>query len=369
MNRFTIQIALLAALFLACGYVFSDIVLYIIVSLIISTVLKPITNIMVHLQFFGIRIPRVLAVLLSFSALIGIIGLFIFQFIPLIIDQLQVLASLKISDITTRFDEPMADLEFFLRDRGIVHEKRGFLKKLLEANTSVKFGRTDIVEFVNNLISFTSSFFVGALAISFISFFLLYDKGILKRFALRLVPNAYFELTIAALYKIEKLLTNYIIALILQIASIFTLTAMALTILGMPYALTVAVFAAVINIIPFAGPLVGAIFSMLVGISTMPQANGDGYFLLLIKIGAIAIAVHLIDNIFLQPLIFGKSMKAHPLEIFVAIFAGAAVGGIPGMIAAIPVYTVMRVSVRELYNGYRHYHIFRVDNREPAVIR
>jgi predicted PurR-regulated permease PerM len=69
--------------------------------------------------------------------------------------------------------------------------------------------------------------------------------------------------------------------------------------------------------------------------------------------------VQVVDNIFLQPMIFSKSVKAHPLEIFIVIFAGATLAGIPGMIAAIPGYTVIRVSVMEIYRGYKSYHIFK----------
>ncbi|WP_373493202.1 AI-2E family transporter, partial [Aquiflexum sp.] len=60
------------------------------------------------------------------------------------------------------------------------------------------------------------------------------------------------------------------------------------------------------------------------------------------------------------PLIFSKSVKAHPLEIFVVIFAGAKIAGILGMIFAIPVYTIIRVSVMEFYIGYREYKIFKI---------
>ena len=66
------------------------------------------------------------------------------------------------------------------------------------------------------------------------------------------------------------------------------------------------------------------------------------------------------DNLFLQPLIFSKSVKAHPLEIFIVIFAGATLAGIPGMIAAIPTYTVLRVSFIEMYKGYKDYKIFKL---------
>ena len=63
----------------------------------------------------------------------------------------------------------------------------------------------------------------------------------------------------------------------------------------------------------------------------------------------------------LQPFIFSKSVKAHPLEIFVIIFVGAKIAGVLGMIFAIPVYTIFRVSIKEFYKGYREYRIFRID--------
>jgi len=63
----------------------------------------------------------------------------------------------------------------------------------------------------------------------------------------------------------------------------------------------------------------------------------------------------------LQPLIFSKSVKAHPVEIFIIIFAGASLGGILGMILAIPTYTVLRVSIMELLSGYKQYNVFRIN--------
>ena len=363
LNRFLLQILLVVALLGLCAYIFSDIIIYIAISLVISTLLKPLTNMLLHVQFFKVRLPRVLVVVLSFSVLLGVITLFMLQFVPLIIGQLQVLTKLKVSDLTGSFDKPLADLERFLLHNNLIHERRGFIKRLVDANTTIDFRKTDLQVFFDNLISFTGQFFVGALAVVFITFFLLYDKGILKRFFLKLVPNAYFELTIAALYKIERLLTNYLIGLLFQMFSIFTLTGLGLSILGLPYALTVAVFAAVINIIPYLGPAIGGIFSLLVGLSTAPP--GEDYLMLLGQIAGVGVVVHLIDNFFLQPLIFSKSVKAHPLEIFVAIFAGAALGGITGMICAIPAYTLLRVSFREIYGGYRHYKVFALYNRPP----
>ena len=80
--------------------------------------------------------------------------------------------------------------------------------------------------------------------------------------------------------------------------------------------------------------------------------------MLLVKIVSVFAVVQITDNIVLQPVIFSKSVKAHPLEIFVIIFAGASLAGVVGMIAAIPAYTVLRVIFVELYKGYKQYKIF-----------
>jgi predicted PurR-regulated permease PerM len=177
-----------------------------------------------------------------------------------------------------------------------------------------------------------------------------------------MIPNYYFEVTISAITKIEMLLSNYLVGLLIQMLAIFTLASLGLSLLGIKFALTIALFAAVANLIPYLGPLLGTIFGIIVSLSTSATLldTPNDYLILILKIVLVFGIVQLIDNIVLQPLIFSKSVKAHPLEIFVVIFAGASLAGIPGMIAAIPVYTILRVSVIELYSGYKQYKIFRL---------
>jgi predicted PurR-regulated permease PerM len=151
--------------------------------------------------------------------------------------------------------------------------------------------------------------------------------------------------------------------------AIFSVASIGLTLVGVNYALTIAFFAAVANLIPYLGPLLGSLFGIFVAISTQlgnltPQEN----IFLVVKIAVVFAVVQIMDNLIFQPLIFSKSLRAHPLEIFVVIFAGAALGrlivggllgGVLGMISAIPFYTILRVSGQELYSGYRQYKVFR----------
>ena len=63
--------------------------------------------------------------------------------------------------------------------------------------------------------------------------------------------------------------------------------------------------------------------------------------------------MQLLDNFILQPNIFSKSVKAHPLEIFLIILIGAKLGGILGMVIAIPLYTILRVLAKVFFSEFK----------------
>jgi predicted PurR-regulated permease PerM len=281
-------------------------------------------------------------------------------FFPLINNQVIILSGLDLDTIYQEVNVPISKIENFLFRYQLLDNKPGYLfeelkTQLIQAIKSIDFGA-----FISNVLNTTSSFFIGLLAVLFISFFLLLENGLLRRNLLNLIPNPYFELSVATFTKVEKLLSNYLSGLFLQMLAIFSLASFGLTIVGVDYALTIALFAAVANLIPYAGPLLGASFGIIVGISTGNFGLEKELNYLLFKILSVFGAVQVIDNIFLQPMIFSKSVKAHPLEIFVVIFAGAKIAGVLGMIFAIPVYTIFRVFIMEFYQGYKSYRIFKI---------
>jgi predicted PurR-regulated permease PerM len=177
-----------------------------------------------------------------------------------------------------------------------------------------------------------------------------------------LIPNKYFEVTINAMYKIEKLMSNYLLALLLQMLSTFTRTSFALIIVGVDYAITIGLFAALINIVPFIGPITSAVFGWFVAISTteLDISNGEIFLFLSIKIMLAFGITHIIDAFIIQPIIFSKSVKAHPLEILVMIFAGSTIAGALGMVLAVPVYTICKVAFVEMKKGYQTYKVFTI---------
>jgi predicted PurR-regulated permease PerM len=293
--------------------------------------------------------------------LIGIFSLFALIFVPLVSEQVKVFGSLNIDSMINKVMVPVENFESYLTMHGWLGESDSLLKVRMQNAVAQVIAGMEFSSIIENVISFAGGMFVLLMAVAFITFFLLYEDGAFRKRFLRIIPNPYFEVTVEGLFKIEKLLSNYLLGLMMQMTSIFLLAFSGLSILGIKYAASIALFAAVINLIPYLGPLLGAIFGIVVGLSTSPAGvftNSD-YIFIIVKILAVFATVQVVDNIFLQPMIFSKSVKAHPLEIFNVIFAGATLAGIPGMIAAIPGYTVIRVSVMEIYRGYKSYHIFK----------
>ncbi|MDA0196315.1 MAG: AI-2E family transporter [Bacteroidetes bacterium] len=359
--RWTIYSLIFTISLIFLGWYFANILLYLIISITLATILRPLTNSLARLHFLGAHVPRIVAILLSFVVVVGFFAMFIVLFIPLVSDQVSVLSRINYDKVLETVSGPLVGIENFLLENNLVQGSSGIIVKTLRENFLDILGRINFSEIINDLVSFTGNFFVGMLATGFITFFLLYENGLLRNQIINVVPNQYFELFISALFKIEKLLSNYLLGLLLQMFSIFSIAAIGLSILGIKYVLTIALFAAFANLIPYLGPMLGAIFGMIVGLST----GGDALvsyasILLMVKILTVFAVVQATDNIVLQPLIFSKSVRAHPLEIFVIIFAGANIAGITGMIAAIPVYTILRVSTIEIMGGFRKYQIFKV---------
>ncbi|MEL7145814.1 MAG: AI-2E family transporter [Bacteroidota bacterium] len=358
-NRFFITLSISVLLLIGISWYFSTIFVYLIISLVLTTLLRPLVNLIGRFQIMRRKLPRSLAIMCSFAFTIFLIGSFVLLFVPLFSEQIQVISGLNFDKAYDYASQPISTLETFFIDNQVVDQESGFMVDNIKELIMSKVNQINFTQIINDLLSVTGNFFVGLLAVTFISFFLLYESGILRKTIISIIPNQYFEVFIGAMFKTEKLLSNYLLGLFFQMLSIFSIVSIGLGIFGVKYALTIAVFAAFANLIPYLGPILGASFGLLVSLSTYTSIGFDqDAIILMIKILAVFATVQITDNVVLQPLIFSKSVKAHPLEIFIIIFAGAAIGAIPGMVAAIPVYTIIRVTSKEVYAGIKEYRVF-----------
>ena len=159
-----------------------------------------------------------------------------------------------------------------------------------------------------------------------------------------------------AMLSIKKLLVRYFIGISIEITCIILLVITGQTIVGVGFshAVVIGFFAGIINIVPYLGPIIGSTLGLLIGL--VNHLEMDFYtqlFPMLIFMTVVFLIVHAIDNFVFQPLIYSSSVKAHPLEIFLVILAASTIGGILGMIVAIPLYTIIRVIAKEFFNEYK----------------
>jgi len=228
-----------------------------------------------------------------------------------------------------------------------------------------------IPELFGNAIGFFSNLFIAIMSIFFVSFFFLKEQGLFSSIISTILPNKHEAKGVHAIDETSTLLIRYFIGLSIQIIVITAFVTLALTILGIKNALLIGFFAALMNVIPYLGPILGAAFGVIITISSyaasshvpelVESINGavqeSAFYSQLLptilKVLLVFGIMQVLDNFIFQPSIFGKSVKAHPLEIFIVVLMGAKMGGILGMVLAIPVYTILRVIAKVFMSEFK----------------
>jgi predicted PurR-regulated permease PerM len=222
------------------------------------------------------------------------------------------------------------------------------------------FGR--ISDFVGDLIGIFTNLFAAFLVIPFATFFFLKDGHKIRRDLLQLVPNKYFETVLSLVDKIETRLGIYFRSVLLQCTLVGIASWITLSVAGLNNAGTVGFTIGVANSIPYFGPIIGYLLSIVIGIIE----TGD-FSLVIPCILAVMIA-QILDNVVLQPLIFSKSADIHPVAILFIIMIGAQTAGILGMLVAIPIATIIKITVNQISWSFSNYYVFRMNNPPPEPV-
>lgn len=322
-----------------CIWYFSHIFVYIIIAGILSLIGQPIDRFYSKFSLGKFRLSQTLSAALAFLTIFSIFFLLAIFFIPLITEEARILSSLDRETAMASLRQPIAQIEAILQDFNIEHESGGIQTYMQEKLVSV-LTVTNISLFFNQFISILGDFFIAFFAISFLTFFFLRDEKLIVDSLLSLVPENYSEKIKNVLNESEQMLKRYFIGLLVEVLLVMAFLAIGLSIAGIEHALLIALFAGIVNVIPYVGPLIGFGFALFIGLTTNADMTMMG---VIIKICIVFPIVNLADAFLLQPLIYSSSVKAHPLEIFLVILAGATLGGIGGMLLAVPSYTVLRV--------------------------
>lgn len=348
----TIAVSLLIAGFLI--YTFSDIVMWFVIAWILSMLGQPL------MRFFQkyLRIGKfsvgktgsaLLTLLCLFIVILGVVSLFI----PLVVQEAEALAKIDYEGMGKSLEGPVNQAKEWLAKRGITVDERSPEQMVRDTLVNV-LNLGNITDFFGSSIAAVSNLLIAFFAIIFITFFFLQEQGMFVNFVSSLVPAQYEKQTCEVIEDISKMLTRYFGGVALQIFLIAVYVSILLSILGIKNAVLIGFFAALMNLIPYLGPTLGGALGVFIAVST--NLDADFYTVLLpitIKVVLVFWTVQLIDNYFLTPYIFSTTVKAHPLEIFIIIIMAAKIGGVMGMVLAIPAYTVIRVIAREFLSRFK----------------
>ena len=217
-----------------------------------------------------------------------------------------------------------------------------------KSNLLSKIDYSIIPDFLNSIVSGFGSFSIGLFSVLFISFFLLKDSQLLESGIMIFVPSDKEGGSKRSLHKIKNLLSRYFVGLIFQILILFIIYTIVLLIFGVDNAIVIAFLCALLNLIPYVGPMIGGFLMMFLTMTSF--IGSDFQSVILPKTTYVMLGFligQLVDNFFSQPIIFSKSVKSHPLEIFLIIIIGGLLFGVIGMVIAVPSYTALKVILKE----------------------
>ena len=343
--RYLIIAATLAILAYLCWY-FKSVLVYIIVAFVVSLIGQPVMRLLRKIRIRGKSAPDGLLAILTIVLILGTLILVVTQVIPVVTG---IVRDAAVLNSVTADGNPLDRVNDWIiglfpglgPDFNIITI---LMDKLREVTNL-----SNVTSVISSVTSFVTSFVVGLFSIVFISFFFVRDETLFRKIVCTLVPDRMEGKMAKSLGEIDGLLSRYFVGLLVEMTGVALLDFLGLWIiarLGFSNALGIAFIAGILNIIPYVGPLVGEVVGVVLAV-ILKYGTGVGLdvniWVFALIVLAIMLTTQFVDNFVYQPLIYSTSIKASPLEIFIVILLAGHIGGVVGMLVAIPAYTVVRV--------------------------
>ena len=298
------------------------------IGLAIAWLFNPIVN---FLSKKGVK--RIFSVFLIYILFLGIIGLLVGSILPILYDQIisfaKSLPSLfeSIQDILDSILDKLQNIEGI----NVSDIKNNIMQQVESKSTELTSGITTYaVNIAKGLISGISTFVIGLI----IGFFCLLSFENVGDTLIGFVPKKFREDTKKLSSSINDSLRNYVVGLAIDATIVFGICAIAFSLVGLKAPLLFAVFCAITNVIPYAGPYIGAVPALIVGFAMSPTIG-------LLTLGAIVI-IQFFEGNFLQEYIMSKTTKLHPVTIITGLLVFGHYWGVLGMVVSTPLLAIVK---------------------------
>ncbi len=346
--RFVVGAAITTAVLFLVWY-FSQIVIFILVAAVLAIMFRPLVKLLHSVKIKEWQLPQWLAASVTLVVIWLTFGLMFGILVPIFLSEFNQLSTLDLNSILKSIEEPLQEFQNYLHTT--------FSLPITEYSISEAVGKSlkEIVDYqainsaFSSIVTVIADAVVAIFSVSFITFFFLRDDGLFNSMVTSLFPDKYNDNVMRALDSITVLLSRYFMGIIAQSILLAIMWWASLAIFGMESgdAIFIGLIYGVMNIIPYAGPIIAGVVALTLGAIT--PVNGELLYTVMLIVGT-WLGVKGIDDFFIQPALYSERVKAHPLEIFLVILIAGWVGGIVGMILAVPSYTVIRVFAKEFFS-------------------
>ncbi|MGB4233842.1 MAG: AI-2E family transporter, partial [Bacteroidales bacterium] len=250
-----------------------------------------------------------------------------------------------------QLESSLKPIEKTLIDYKIANESFSFAQIIQKYITNFQ-ASINIEKAFENIINSFGDIVVGVVTVVFFSFFIIKDQNVFPSLVKSLFAERYHSMIDNIINDTRVLLSRYFLGILIDQIIVFILIFLVFTLIGYDYAILIAFFAGLFNIIPYFGPLIALILAILLGIVSSLMSGADTQLLWNIVITIIGFeSVKILDNLVLQPNIYAKSVKSTPFEVFLVLVIGEELFGIIGMILSVPVYTLLRIIAVQTLQG------------------
>lgn len=310
-------------------HLLKEVLIPFLVGLVIAYILHPVVHLLEKR-----RMPRMMAVLLIYVTFVLVVAIGLINAIPIFTRQL-----VELSDDLPRLMEWyhtwMSEWEahkYFLPSS----ISSGVDRVIIESHDRLSHGIADLVNNARNTIGKVLAYAV----VPFIAFYLLKDMKQINQAGLSAIPPGYRKQFLAVLRDVNDSLGKYIHGQMIVALIVGVCAYLGYWLIGMPYPFVLAFFVALTNVIPYIGPIIGAAPAAVVALTISTK--------MVLFVLAVNIVIQVLEGNILSPNIVGRSLHLHPLLIIMALLAGEAIGGIVGLIVAVPILAVCKVVISRI---------------------
>ena len=335
---------IIAAVIAVMGYLW-HVVVYIVAAAVLAILGRPFVRIITRFKLFCRNVSRGIAAAITLVIIWIIAGGLLSLFIPLVYNKLYELSTLDWESVAQVVGQTITDVDIYLNSRLPMDVPS--LEAMLKDRAFELFNADLLKDVAGYLFNIAIAFF----SISFITFFFLREDGLFYRGVALFFPEHYHENVFRALDSITKLLKRYFGGLLGESLILTTVISVVLMLFGMSVrdASVIGLIMGVMNVVPYAGPFIGGLIA--VSMSMLTPIDGEILYTAMVVLSTIVV-VKVVDDFVIQPTLYSERIQAHPLEVFLVILIAGFIGGVWGMLLAIPLYTITRVFAREFFSEY-----------------